>query len=147
MSSPQEVNTSGDVIGHSHLVIEALSGFGQTTPTDPKNFVFFKALNDRAVDGVLSTVITGGLSAGYYRISTIHTAANHQPSTSNRGHVPEQRRVLLVLIAALESVVGLPVAQRGAMGDMVYVSIHRSVNPVSTPLRQSDIISSQFSVA
>jgi hypothetical protein len=80
MSSPQEVNSSGDVIGHSHIVIERLTGFGQTTPTDPKSFVFFKGLNAAAVNGVLSTDVTGGLSAGYYRIAAVHSGANHQPS-------------------------------------------------------------------
>ena len=85
MSTPQEVNTSGDIIGHSHLVIEVLSGFGQTDPTDPRHFIFFKALNDPAVDGILSTVVTGGLPhAGYYRISAFHGGANHQPSACNR---------------------------------------------------------------
>ncbi|KAF9650676.1 hypothetical protein BDM02DRAFT_3185166 [Thelephora ganbajun] len=98
MSSPQEVNARGDVIGHSHIVIERLTGFGQTTPTDPKSFVYFKALNDPAVKGVLSTVISGGLPAGYYRIAVFHTGANHQP-------------------------IAVPVAQRGALDDIVYFSV------------------------
>jgi len=81
MSAPVELNANGDVIGHSHIVVEALSGFGQTTPTDPRNFTFFKALNDpAAANGVVSTEVTGGLPAGYYRISVFHTGANHQPS-------------------------------------------------------------------
>lgn len=80
MSAPVEVNAAGDVIGHSHIVIEHLTGFGQTTPTDPKTFVYFKIMSDPAVNGVLSCVITGGLRAGYYRIATFHAAMNHQPS-------------------------------------------------------------------
>jgi len=98
MSAPQEVNANGDVIGHSHIVIEKLTGFGQTTPMDPTKFAFFKGLNDPAVNGVLSVNVTAGLPAGYYRISAIHTAMNHQP-------------------------IALPVAQRGASGDMVYFSV------------------------
>jgi len=98
MSSPQEVNANGDVIGHSHVVIQSLTGFGQTTPIDPNQWVFFKALNDPAVDGVLSTVVSDGLSPGYYRIAAFHSGANHQP-------------------------VALPVAMRGASGDMVYFSV------------------------
>jgi len=97
MSAPQEVNGDGDVIGHSHIVIQALTGFGQTTPTDPKTFVFFKALNDPAVNGVLSTVVGGGLPVGYYRIAVINLATNHQS-------------------------IAVPVAQRGALDDMVYFS-------------------------
>ena len=80
MSGPQEVNTSGDVIGHSHIVIERLTGFGQTTPTNPMGFVYFKGLNDPAQGGVLSSNVTGGLAAGYYRIAVIHSGMNHQPS-------------------------------------------------------------------
>ena len=88
MSAPVEVNSSGDVIGHSHIVIEKLSGFGQTTPTDPKSFTFFKALNDPAVNGVLSTVVTNGLPAGYYRIAAFHSGGNHQPSECDNDLAP-----------------------------------------------------------
>jgi len=98
MSAPVEVNAFGDVIGHSHIVIEKLTGFAQTTPTDPKNYAFFKALNDPAVNGVVSTDVTGGLAAGFYRIAAFHSGSNHQP-------------------------IALPVAMRGAMGDMVYFSV------------------------
>ena len=141
MSSPQEVNMNGDVMGHSHIVVdELIGGFDQMTPTDPRTPRFFMGLNAPPVNSVLSTVVSG-LTAGYYRVAVFHSGANHQPSASNRGHLPEQCRVLL--IPALECVVALPVAQRGATGDMIYVSIHRSVNPT---MRQSDLISSQFSV-
>ena len=80
MAAPIAVNAAGDVFGHSHIVIDRLTGFGQTTPTDPRTFVFFRALNDPAVNGVSSLDIAGGLPAGYYRIATFHTGANHQPS-------------------------------------------------------------------
>lgn len=83
LSAPVVVNANGDVMGHSHVVVEKLSGFGQTTPTNPMSFVFFKGLNLPAVNGVLSTNVTGGLPAGYYRIAVIHSGANHQPSTCN----------------------------------------------------------------
>lgn len=98
MSSPQQLNSNGDVLGHSHVVIEQLTGFGQTTPTDPTMFTFFKGLNDPAVNGVLSCDVTGGLAVGYYRAAVIHSGANHQP-------------------------IALPTPQRGAMGDMVYFSV------------------------
>jgi len=99
VSAPVQVNANGDVMGHSHLVIEALTGFGQTIPTDPKVFKFFKVLGDPAsADGVLSTTVTAGLDAGYYRIAVFHSAMNHQP-------------------------IPAPVAQHGATGDMVYFSV------------------------
>ena len=80
LSAPVEVNGFGDVIGHSHIVVEKLSSFGQTTPTDPKSFVYFKAVNTPAVNGVLSQEVTGGLPAGRYRIAAFHSGGNHQPS-------------------------------------------------------------------
>ena len=83
MSAPVEVNSSGDVIGHCHVVIQALTGFGQTTPTDPNQFLFYKAFGDPAVNGVLSGDVNGGLPAGYYRIAVSPMGMNHQPSASN----------------------------------------------------------------
>lgn len=80
LSAPLVLNADGDIMGHSHVVIEQLTGFGQTTPTNPKQFMFFKGLNVPAVNGVLSTNVTGGLPGGYYRIAAIHSGANHQPS-------------------------------------------------------------------
>lgn len=80
MSAPLQTDGNGNVMGHSHVVIEQLTGFGQTTPTNPKNFVFFKGLNSPAVNGVLSTTVTGGIGPGYYRLTVIHSGANHQPS-------------------------------------------------------------------
>ncbi|RPD60825.1 hypothetical protein L227DRAFT_501433, partial [Lentinus tigrinus ALCF2SS1-6] len=102
--APQVVNAQGLIKGHSHVVIEKLTSLDQKTPTDPTKFVFFKGLNDVATNGVLSTVVDGGLPAGTYRIATINSSANHQPA----------------LVA---------VAQRGALDDMAYVSlaVHLSV--------------------
>ncbi|KAI0336231.1 hypothetical protein GY45DRAFT_1316348 [Cubamyces sp. BRFM 1775] len=98
-AAPQVVNAQGDIQGHSHVVIDPLTAIDQTTPTDPLNdFVFFKGLNDAAVNGVLSVVVGGGLPAGAYRLASINTAANHQPA----------------LVA---------VAQHGALDDMVYFTV------------------------
>jgi hypothetical protein len=127
LSAPLVVNAEGDIMGHSHVVIEQLTGFGQTTPTDPKQFVYFKALNSPAVNGVLSTNVTGGLPAGYYRIAAIHSGANHQPSACNLCYIPGMPHGLADC-RALESLVASPVAQRGAMGDMVYVSAYNHIS-------------------
>ena len=95
--APQVVNAAGLIKGHSHVVIESLSSLTQTTATDPTKFVFFKGLNSVAANGVLTADVTGGLPAGFYRLASINSAANHQPA----------------LVA---------VAQRGALDDMIYVS-------------------------
>jgi len=95
-SAPQQLNAQGQIIGHSHVVIEALSSITQTTPTDPTKFAFFLGLNAAAQGGVLTADVAKGLPAGAYKLSSINTAANHQP------------------------VVG-PVAQHGSFDDAVYV--------------------------
>jgi len=97
-AAPQQVNRQGNIIGHSHVVVETLSAIDQTTPTDPRKFAFFKGLNAAAVNGVLTADVTAGLPAGFYKLSSINTAANHQP----------------VLV---------PIAQHGSLDDAVYVSM------------------------
>ncbi|OSX68001.1 hypothetical protein POSPLADRAFT_1043166 [Postia placenta MAD-698-R-SB12] len=79
-AAPQQVNSAGDIVGHSHVVIQALQSLNQTTVLNPSVFAFFKGLNDPAVNGVLSQVVSGGLPAGAYRLASINTAANHQPA-------------------------------------------------------------------
>ncbi len=93
-AAPQTVDGSGNINGHSHVVVEALPSLDTTTPTDPTKFAFFKGLNDKAQGGVLSVEVAGGLPAGTYRLASINSAANHQPA----------------LVA---------VAQHGALDDMV----------------------------
>ncbi|KAF8912910.1 hypothetical protein CPB84DRAFT_1700448 [Gymnopilus junonius] len=97
-AAPQQLNGQGQIVGHSHVVVEQLSALDQTTPTDPKKFAFFKGLNAAAVNGVLTADVTSGLPAGFYKVSSINTAANHQP----------------VLV---------PIAQHGSLDDAVYVRI------------------------
>jgi len=97
-SAPQQLGSSGNIQGHSHVVIEKLSSISQTQPTDPTVFAFFKGLNDPAQNGVLTATVSGGLPAGAYRLASINTAANHQPALA-------------------------PVAQHGALDDMVYFTV------------------------
>jgi hypothetical protein len=97
-AAPQQLNNDGQVIGHSHVVVEAIDSFTQSTPTDPTKFAFFKGLNSAAENGQLSANVTAGLPAGTYKVSTINTAANHQP----------------ILV---------PIAQHGSLDDVVYVRI------------------------
>ncbi|KAG8944806.1 hypothetical protein FRC04_001544 [Tulasnella sp. 424] len=96
-SAPQQLK-NGQIIGHGHAVIEKLTSLDQTTPTDPNVFAFFKGLNAAAVNGVLTADVTGGLPAGFYKVSSINTAANHQP------------------------VIG-PVAQHGSFDDVSYFTV------------------------
>jgi len=94
-AAPQTISPGGPIIGHSHVVVEALSALDQTSPTDPRKFAFFKGLDNAAQGGVLTAAVAGGLPAGPYRLCSINTAANHQP----------------VLV---------PIAQHGSLDDCVY---------------------------
>jgi len=79
-AAPQTLNSQGQIIGHSHMVIEALSSIDQIEPTDPEKFIFFKGVNDPAEGGVLTVPVTAGVPPGAYRICSINTASNHQPA-------------------------------------------------------------------
>jgi hypothetical protein len=113
-AAPQQLNGGGTIVGHSHVVVEKLSGLDQTTPTNPKEFIFFKVresivilnishskilqgLNAAAQGGTLTADVPGGVPAGAYRLCSINSSANHQP-------------------------VIVPVAQHGSLDDCVYVS-------------------------
>ncbi|KAG1725562.1 uncharacterized protein EDB91DRAFT_1265712 [Suillus paluster] len=99
----QGMETGHFIQGHSHVVIEQLSSLTQTTPTDPSKFAFFKGLNDPANNGILTADVTNGLPEGTYKISTINSAANHQP----------------VLV---------PIAQHGSLDDVVYFTVSNNAN-------------------
>jgi len=99
-SAPQQVDASGDIIGHSHVVVESLTSLNQTVPTDPTKFAFFKGLNAAANNGILTADVTSGLAPGAYRLASINSAANHQP----------------VLVA---------IAQHGTLDDMVYFTVSK----------------------
>jgi len=43
-AAPQQLNGAGQIIGHSHVVVEKLQSLDQTTPTNPKQFAFFKVI-------------------------------------------------------------------------------------------------------
>lgn len=97
-AAPQQLSSSGQIIGHSHFVVESLTSLTQTTPTDPTKFAFFKGVNEAAVNGALTAAVTAGLPAGTYKVSSINTAANHQPALG-------------------------PVAQHGSFDDVVYFTV------------------------
>ncbi|PFH50367.1 hypothetical protein AMATHDRAFT_4019 [Amanita thiersii Skay4041] len=103
-AAPQQLNGQGQIIGHSHVVVEQLTSLDQATPTDPQKFAFFKGLNEAAQGGFLTADVTAGLPVGVYRVASINAAANHQP-------------------------VIVPIAQHGSLDDMVYFTVTEDGNP------------------
>jgi hypothetical protein len=93
-SAPQDLDQSGQIIGHTHVTCQDLgNSLTPNVPPNPETFVFFKGINDRGNgNGLLSATVTGGLPEGFYRCCTMTSAANHQPAL-------------------------MPVAQRGAQDD------------------------------
>ncbi|BGO97452.1 hypothetical protein JCM10021v2_001102 [Rhodotorula toruloides] len=106
-AAPQNVDQNGVIIGHSHVVIEPVDSLTTTTVSDPTQFAFFKGLNDAAQNGILSATVTGGLPAGTYKLSSINSAANHQPA-----------------------LVG--VAQHGSLDDAVYFTVADNANAANS---------------
>ncbi|KAK7060229.1 hypothetical protein VNI00_000994 [Paramarasmius palmivorus] len=102
-SAPQQLNDNGVVQGHSHIVIQKIQSYDSTDVLDANEFAFFVGLNDKAQNGVLSAEVTKGLPEGFYKLSSINTAANHQP--------------LLV-----------PIAQHGSLDDVVYFEVSNDAN-------------------
>ncbi|KAJ3743133.1 hypothetical protein DFH05DRAFT_1622137 [Lentinula detonsa] len=105
-AAPQQLNSNGQIIGHTHVVIEAINGLSDTTPTDPQKFAFFKGINTAAVNGQVTADVTSGVPVGTYRICTINSSSNHQPTI-------------------------VPIAQHGSLDDCVYFTA--SGGPATPP--------------
>jgi len=103
-AAPQQLDGGGTILGHSHVVVEELSSLDQTTPTNPKQFAFFKGLNAAAQGGVLTADVPTGLPAGAYRLCSINSSSNHQP-------------------------VIVPIAQHGSLDDCVYFTANEGGAP------------------
>ncbi|KIN05236.1 hypothetical protein OIDMADRAFT_25811 [Oidiodendron maius Zn] len=100
-SAPQQLTSSGEIIGHTHVTVQDLGdSLCPSNPPDPTTFAFFKGINDAGNGrGLLSATVTGGLPKGHYRVCTMTSASNHQP-------------------------VLMPVAQRGAQDDCQKFIVH-----------------------
>ncbi|KAL0069332.1 hypothetical protein AAF712_003697 [Marasmius tenuissimus] len=77
LAAPQQVDSSGLVLGHTAIVIEQLDSLNQTASTDPSKFALFMAAIDQLTNGFHGFNVTGGLPAGSYRLSSVTTDANH----------------------------------------------------------------------
>ncbi|TGO39366.1 hypothetical protein BHYA_0055g00180 [Botrytis hyacinthi] len=81
-SAPQQLDSSGVVIGHTHVTVQDMgSSLNPTGTLDPTQFAFFKGINDAGNgQGLLSATVNGGLPAGNYRVCTMASSTNHQPA-------------------------------------------------------------------
>jgi hypothetical protein len=96
-ANPQQLNAKGQIIGHTHIVVEAIDSLTTTKLTNPKNFIFFKGVNTpQDAQGNVAVDVAGGVKAGAYRMCTIVSSQTHQPAI-------------------------VPIAQHGSLDDCVYV--------------------------
>ncbi|KAJ7480126.1 hypothetical protein B0H11DRAFT_1916261 [Mycena galericulata] len=101
-ANPQTLNAQGQIIGHTHIVIESVASLASTTLTNPQAFVFFKGVDGGAdANGDVVVPVAAGLPAGTYRMGTILSSATHQP-------------------------VIVPVAQHGLVDDVIYMTVSAS---------------------
>jgi len=95
-ANPQKLNAQGQIIGHTHVVMETIDSLTTTTVTDPTKFFFFKGVNTgQDAQGNVAVDVTGGVSPGVYRMCTIVSSATHQPAI-------------------------VPIAQHGSLDDCIY---------------------------
>ncbi|KAJ7785747.1 hypothetical protein B0H16DRAFT_1354563 [Mycena metata] len=98
-ANPQTLNAQGQIIGHTHIVIEAMPSLDSTAVTDATKFVFFKGIDGAAdAQGNVQATVAAGLPAGAYRMGTIMSSATHQP-------------------------VIVPIAQHGLCDDVIYMTV------------------------
>jgi hypothetical protein len=96
-ANPQKLNAQGQIIGHTHIVMETIDALDSTTVTDPTKFFFFKGVNDaQDAQGNVQVPVTGGVKPGVYRMCTIVSSATHQPAI-------------------------VAIAQHGSLDDCIYV--------------------------
>jgi hypothetical protein len=98
-ANPQKLNAQGQIIGHTHIVIESIDSLATTKVSDPTKFQFFKGVDTAAdAQGNVQVAVAAGLPAGFYRMGTIMSSATHQP----------------VIVA---------IAQHGIVDDMIYITV------------------------
>ncbi|KAH9054903.1 hypothetical protein EDB87DRAFT_1409465 [Lactarius vividus] len=106
-AAPQQLNKAGNIIGHTHYVVQKVDSFVSTDPLDPNTFAFFKGANDPAdADGIIAVAVDQGLPEGSYRLASINTSANHTPAL-------------------------VPVAQHGFLDDVIYFCVTNDGKPAA----------------
>ncbi|KAF7309210.1 hypothetical protein MKEN_01123700 [Mycena kentingensis (nom. inval.)] len=69
MSAPQQLSAEGLIKGHPYVVIENVVA-GDRAAADAKFFVLFKGMTELAdAEGVVTTEVSGGLVAGFYKLT------------------------------------------------------------------------------
>jgi transcription initiation factor TFIID subunit 15 len=78
-AAPQQLDDSGNVIGHSHVTVQNIGALNPSTPPDAQTFDFFLGIDDDGNgQGLLTAAVDTGLLPGTYRVCTITSASNHQ---------------------------------------------------------------------
>ncbi len=104
-TAPQDLDENGYVLGHCHIVVEDIGRLEAGSAPNPKEFVFFRGINDAGDGkGLLRTQVPGGLSAGVYRVCTMVASQNHQPVLMPMAQRGAQNDCIRFVVANLETV-------------------------------------------
>lgn len=71
-AAPQQLDATGNIIGHYHVMIEELDALNSVVPMDSTKFAYFSVISDVASNGTIVTSITSGLPEGFYRAVGVH---------------------------------------------------------------------------
>ncbi|KAF7952336.1 uncharacterized protein EAE97_001833 [Botrytis byssoidea] len=155
-SAPQQLDSSGIVIGHTHVTVQDMgSSLNPTETLDPTQFAFFKGINDAGNgQGLLSATVNGGLPAGNYRVCTMASSTNHQPAimpVAQRGTADDCTKFTVIgsgTIANAASNNGSGGQAAAALAASAVAAGSENTNPVaSSSARSIKSASSSFSAA
>ncbi|KAJ7764279.1 hypothetical protein B0H16DRAFT_1310897 [Mycena metata] len=119
-ANPQTLNAQGAIIGHTHIVVEAVDSLATTTLTDSTKFLFFKGIDGgQDAQGNVQATVAAGLPVGTYRVGTILSSSTHQP-------------------------VIMPVAQHGLVDDVIYMTVTANGKAAAAPPAAAAAVSSLF---
>jgi hypothetical protein len=108
LAAPQQLTLRDGIRGNAAIVVEQVSSFNQSEPTEPRRFAFFSAVG-LGSNGVSTADLDTGLPPGAYRLSSILRSENYQPilvSRAERGSFED----IVYVSRGLISLLGLPAA-------------------------------------
>jgi hypothetical protein len=77
LGAPQQIGSTGNILGHVLLIIEKIGTLEDNLPLDPTKFVFSNSLTSLSSGGLLTASVSGGLAAGFYRVTVRALTTNY----------------------------------------------------------------------
>jgi hypothetical protein len=77
LGAPQQIGSTGNILGHVLLIIEKIGTLEDSGPLDPTKFAFSNSLTGSSGGGLLTASVSTGLSAGFYRLTVRALTTNY----------------------------------------------------------------------